>query len=253
MLFFKRVLDVRKPPTVASDRREALRFAVSRQFPIQTVLNIAGRDKSGDPLTNKDGRGWDWPGLLVDISKSGVRIQVPLTVQVRRGDEGLLKLDVEGYKLEVPCAVAHVEEKNDVTWCGLMLTLPTSEIEDSFNQLLDLVALGSSLKLVRPQNPDESGYLLECFEGEISSRLSLWRHKQDRRVSAFEFRMKDCFVRGLEGGADLEFFTGTDATSGRVASQEKGEEIRRLYQWVVLNLSPAVPADAREFLLKSAI
>ena len=31
-----------------------------------------------------------------------------------------------------------------------------------------------------------------------------------------------------------------------------GEEIQRLYQWVVLNLAPAVPADVRDFLQQRA-
>lgn len=253
MLFFKRVLDVRKPPTVSADRRTALRYAVSRQFPMQSVLNITGRDRSGVPLETKEGQGWDWPGLLVDVSKSGALIQVPLTVSVRRGDEGRLKLDVEGYKLELPCQVAHVEERNEVTWCGLTLILPSAAVRSAFCQLLDLVALGSSLKLVRPLSSDGSGYLMERYEGEPSSRLSLWRHKQDLRLSAFEFLLKDCFVRGTESSRELEFYTGSDVTSGRAASLVKGEEIRRLYQWVVLNLAPIVPVDARAFLLKFAL
>ena len=39
-----------------------------------------------------------------------------------------------------------------------------------------------------------------------------------------------------------------EARKAQPATAAQGEEIKRLYQWVVLNLPPAVPADARAFL-----
>jgi hypothetical protein len=252
MLFFKRILDVRKPPTISSDRRVAARFAVSRQFPLQTVLNIAGRDERGEPLKPKSGEGWDWPGRLVDLSVTGARLQVPLTIIVQRDDTGRLRFDLQGHKLEIPCRVAHISDRREYALFGLELNLTSPSKLASYRQLLDLVALGASLKLVKPAARDKSGYLLEQYEGEPASRLSVWRLRTDKTVAAFEFQLKDCFVRGLAENDDLECFAGADATNGRAVTPAQGEEIRRLYQWVVLNLASTVPADVRAFLLKHA-
>jgi hypothetical protein len=253
MLFFKRILDVRKPPAISSDRRGAARFAVSRKFPLQSVLNISGRDEHGQLLKPKSGEGWDWPGRLIDLSTNGARLQVPLTVLVHRDDTGRLRLDLQGHKLEVPCRIAHISDRREYALFGLELNLQAAGTHAAYRQLLDLVALGASLKLVKPSARDKSGYLLEQYAGEPGARLSVWRLRTDKTVAAFEFRLKDCFVRGLAENDDLECFAGTDAETGRAVTPVQGEEIHRLYQWVVLNLSSVVPADVRAFLLRHAI
>jgi hypothetical protein len=178
---------------------------------------------------------------------------VPLTVQVRREDLGRLKIEVQGFKLVIPSRVAHVSERRDSAVFGLALDLRAAGTQAAYAQLIDLVALGSSLKLVRPLSRDKSGYLLEQYAGEPASRLSIWRHRENRGVSAFEFLLKDCFVRGIEDNNDVECFAGADPAKGRAVTPAQGDEIRRLFQWVVLNLAAVVPADARAFLLKHAL
>lgn len=253
MLFFKRILDVGTIPAHPAERRVATRFSVNREFPIQAVLNIAGRDEHGVPLKPRDREGWDWPGRLVDLSTTGTRLQVPLTVLVQREDPGRLKLDVQGYKLEIPCYIKHVTERKDSNVLGLGLDLRDPATQAAYRQLIELVALGASLKLVRPLKSDQSGYLLEEYAGEPASHLSVWRQKKDRELTAFEFLLKDCFVRGLRGTHRLECFAGTDAGTGRAVTPAQAAEIQRLYQWVVLNLARVVPADVRAFLLKHAL
>ncbi|HEY8996150.1 MAG TPA: PilZ domain-containing protein [Lacunisphaera sp.] len=253
MLFFKRILDIRKPPAISTERRVATRFAVSRQFPLQTMLNIAGRDEHGQLLKPKGGEGWDWPGRLVDLSVTGARLQVPLTVIVQRDDTGRLRFDLQGHKFEVPCRIAHISDRRDYALFGLELNLTAAGTYSAYRQLLDLVALGSSLKLVKPLARDKSGYLLEQYAGEPASRLSVWRLRADKTIAAFEFQLKDCFVRGLAENDDLECFVGADAAKGRAVKPAQSEEINRLYQWVVLNLASTVPADVRAFLLRHAI
>lgn len=251
MLFFKRILDTRKSEA-PSDRRGGSRYAVHPGFPVQTVLNIAGRDELGQPLESKNDEGWDWTSRLIDLSFSGARVQVPRTIAAERGDPCRLKIDVQGYELEVPGRVAHIAERRDSFLFGLALDLGASRTQAAYRQLVELVALGSTLKLLRPLQPDDSGYLVEEYAGEPASRLLIWRSMAGREVSAFEFQLKDCTVRGLAGREGVECFPGVDATTTRQASGQKGEEIRRLYQWVVLNLAPAVPADVRDFLQRHA-
>ena len=247
MLFFKRILDVKKT-AAPSERRVAARYAVLPGFPLKTVLNIVGRDELGQPLTGRGGEGTDWTGRLINLSSTGARVQMPHTVLAQRGDACRLKLDMQGYVLVVPGTIAHVAERRDSLVFGLALDLEASLTAAAYGQLVELVALGSTLKLVKPLQPDASGYLVEQYEGEPSSRLVIWRQMVGREVAAFEFQMKDCVVRGLAGREGLECFTGTSTTGVKAATGAKGEEILRLYQWVVLNLAPAVPADVRDFL-----
>jgi len=254
MLFFKRILDGRKDPGApVANRRVAARFVVHRQFPVKAVLMIAGRDEAGALLKPDDREGWDWPGRLVNLSTTGARMQVPRSVIVHRDDLGRLKLDVQGYQLEIPCRIAHVVEQRDSYIFGLALDLGDADVKAAYHQLIDLVAMGSSLKLVKKPKPDESGYLLEQYAGEPATCLSVWRQPAGRVVTAFEFLLKDCFVRGLAADDRLECFTGTEKATARTVTAAQAEEIKRLYQWVVLNLAPAVPAEVRAFLLKHAM
>jgi hypothetical protein len=244
MLFFKRILDVKKNEA-SSERRVAARYAVLPGFPLKTVLSITGRDDLGQPLK---GEGTDWTGRLINLSATGARVQMPRTVIAQRDDKCGLKLDIQGYELIVPGVIAHVAERRDSLVFGLGLDLEASRTAAAYRQLVELVALGASLRQVKPLQPDPSGYLVEQFAGEPSSRLVVWRQMAGRDVAAFEFQLKDCLVRGLAGRAGLECFTGTDSATARPASGAKAGEILRLYQWVVLNLAPAVPADVRDFL-----
>ncbi|MFZ5495964.1 MAG: PilZ domain-containing protein [Verrucomicrobiota bacterium] len=248
MLFFKRILDV-KNSKASSERRGGSRYVVQPGFPVKTALNITSRDEFGEPIPAQS---MDWVSRLVDLSAAGARVQVPRTVVAQRGDACRLKIDVQGYLLEVPAAIAHVADRRDSFLFGLALDLGASRTQAAFRQLVELVALGSTLKQLRPLQPDASGYLVEEYTGEPSSRLVIWRQLVGREVAAFEFQLKDCLVRGLSGRDGVECFPGTEAAGARRATGAKGEEIRRLYQWVVLNLAPAVPADVRDFLQRHA-
>ncbi|RXK54954.1 PilZ domain-containing protein [Oleiharenicola lentus] len=251
MLFFKRILEVTKSAS-ASDRRGGARYAVKPGFPIKTVLNILGRDEQGHLLQSRDGQGWDWTGRLLDISFSGARMQMPRTVAAMRGDCCHLKIDVQGYEVTVPAKIAHIADRRDSFVFGLSLNTPASASAPAFHQLVELIALGATLQPVRPIQPDDSGYLVEEYAGELGSRLVIWRHLAGRDVAAFEFKLKDCLVRGLAGRNQLECLSGGQEAGARPVSGPKGEEIQRLYQWVVCNLAPAVPADVCEFLRKRA-
>lgn len=251
MLFFKRILEANKT-TAPSDRRGGSRYAVHPGFPVKTMLNLVGRDELGQPLPAHDGEGRDWTGRLINLSDTGARVQMPLTVLAQRDDTCRLKIDVQGYELAVPGHIAHVAERRDSLVLGLALDLAHSRTATAYRQLVELVALGSTLKVLRPLQPDSSGYLVEEYAGEPASRLVVWRQMVGREVAAFEFQLKDCLVRGLAGRDGVECYPGIEAAGARQAAGAKAEEIRRLYQWVVLNLAPAVPADVREFLQRHA-
>jgi hypothetical protein len=252
MLFFKRILDVKKSDTAPSERRGNERYAVLPDFPVKTVINIISRDDFGQPIKTRNGEGTDWTGRLINLSSAGARVQLPRTISALRGDPCLLKIDVQGFELSVPGKVAHVAERRDSFVFGLALNLEASPAQLAFRQLVELVALGATLKQVRPPQPDASGYVVEQYAGDPASRLTIWRHLVGREVAAFEFQLKDCAVRGVAGRDGIECFASVDTAHSAPVKGAREDEIQRLYQWVVLNLAAAVPADVREFLQRHA-
>lgn len=251
MLFFKRILDTTKAEA-PTDRRGATRYAVAATFPMNAVLNTVGRDEMGLLLKPKDGEGWDWKGRVINLSSGGARMQLPPTVHAQRGDACRLKFDLQGYVLTVPGKIAHISDRHDSFLYGIQFDLSDAATAHAYRQLLELVALGAALKPTKPTQADESGYLVEEYAGDEASSLVVWRDIVGRTVAAFDFRLRDYHVRGLADKAELQYLVGADRDKARTAPPAQGAEIRRLFVWVVPNLSADVPADVRDFLAKFA-
>jgi len=251
MLFFKRILKASKVDE-PQDRRGGQRYAVTARFPVSAVFNAVGRDEQGQPLSDRGGQGWDWAGKLLNLSVSGARLQVPPTVTAIRGDACRLKLDLEGYVLTIPGQVAHITELRDSYIYGLALNTREEVVGPAYQQLLELVAVGATLKQTKPPTPDPSGYLLEQYEGDYGSRLDVWRDLVGRTVAAFDFQLKECHMRGLAGQTRLQCLLGADVAQALPANETQADEMERLFHWVVPNIANTVPADVREILEKFA-
>ena len=251
MLFFKRILKEPEPEPVEEvpppvERRKWPRFKVHPDSPLKIVLSIVGRDESGAPMSNSR-HGWNWRGRLLDCSEQGVRLQMGPVVKAVIGDGGELTLEMEDFHLTVPCHIANIVEQPAGLVFGLQHDIEDEADWQAFRQLLEIMALGSTLKRqFKRTKPDESGYLVEQYASDRPARLTIWRHEQDQSVGAFEFLLKDSLVRGA-AGSELQYLAGADGASAATSAQ--AGEIRRLFRWVVPNMSPAVPADVRKFLL----
>lgn len=252
MQFFKRILKEEEPATTAAEvareeRRDRQRYAINPNFPLKAVLSFIGRDANGELLSTKR-TGWDWKGRLVDFSEQGARMQLAPSASATRGDTCDLKLGLEGFDLVVPCHVTNIREVDGSIHYGLKHDITDEATATGYRQLLDIVALGATLKpQFKKPKPDESGYLVEQYASDQPSRLSIWRYQKDRAVAAFEFLLKDCLVRAAEGHR-MEYLVGPNVAEARQASGLKTGEIHRLFHWVVPNLPPTVPPDVRAFL-----
>jgi hypothetical protein len=251
MLFFRRIL-MGGAKRRGSERRSAPRYAVSSDFPIKAVLNAAGRDLKGQPLTAKGGGGWDRDATVVDLSLSGAHLHAPHRIEPTRDDPCTVKLDLEGYRLELPGRIAHVERTSEEVVFGIAFEFADEVQRHAYDQLLDLVAFGAGLRPAGPAKPGSDGLIHERHEGDGSSQLDVWREAAGRKVTAFEFQLKDCTVRGRTGvpGIDCLKGAGNDVAP---ANHEEAAEILRLFQWVVLNLSRDVPPDVRACLIEHAL
>lgn len=247
MLFFKRIL---KEPEVAvnstspAERRTIPRFAINPQFKLKAMLGFTKRNDTQSPKGNTR-PAWNWQCRILDCSEQGVRIMMDPAFKVQARDLCDLKLSVEGFELTIPCHIANIREEAEGLIFGLKHDIEAEKMWNAYWQLLEVVALGSTLKLHRrTTKPDESGYLVEQYVNNRPAHLTIWRHPANQAVAAFEFRLKDNLVRAAVG-QKTAYLTGAAA---RPATAAQALEIQRLFQWVVLNLSAAVPDDVRAFL-----
>jgi hypothetical protein len=243
MLFFKRILQ--EPAEsgraiVRKERRSDRRLAIGLEFPLHAVLCF---DRHGGTVAPMSPRGWDWPGRLLNCSEVGARILLGPGALAAHGDFCDLRLDLEGFRLTVPTRITNTRVERDGIHFGLKHDIERAAVAIAYRQLLEIVALGATLKLhSRTTKPDDSGYLMEQYAGGRQSRLTVWREKSDRKVTAFEFLLKDCLVRAAKG-QPVEYLT-----NARPATPAKTVEIKRLFGWVMPNLAPTVPDDVRDFL-----
>ncbi len=243
MLFFKRILKEPEPvPQV--ERRSSKRYIVNPRFPLKALLSFIGRADTGAPMRHAR-PGWNWKGRLIDCSEQGVRIQLGPAIKVKARDLCDLTLTVEDFELTVPCHITNIREQTEGLVFGLKHDIEDETTWSAYRQLLEVLALGSTLKAqTKPLQPDPSGYLVEHYVSTRPARLSIWRHRADESVAAFEFQLKDNVVR-VAAGHEVQYLTGADA---RPATAAKALEIQRLFNWVVPNIAAAVPEEVREFL-----
>jgi len=249
MLFFKRILKEPEPAEAAVprvERRSTKRYLVNPQFPLRAVLSFIGRDESGAPMSNTR-QGWNWKGRLIDCSEQGVRMQMGPALKVEAREMCDLKLTLDDFQLTIPCHIANIRENPEGLVFGLKHDIEDDSTRTAYGQLIEILALGSTLKQTgKAAKPDESGYLVERYASDRPARLSLWRYPADGSVAAFEFQLKDNLVRAA-AGQGMEYFTG-EGDEARAATAAKSLEIQRLFSWVVPNLAAAVPDDVRDFL-----
>lgn len=247
MLFFKRILkepELTESAAPLAEQRSMPRYEISPRFRLKASLSFASR---GDTRSTKGNTrpAWHWKCRLLDCSEQGVRIQMDPALKVRARDLCDLRLKVEEFELTIPCHIANIRESPEGLVFGLKIDPADESTWNAYWQLLEVVALGSSLRLHRSSSrPDASGYLVEHYANNRPARLSIWRHPATRAVMAFEFLLKHYLVRAA-AGQPLECLTGPAA---RPATTTKALEIQRLFQWVVPNLSADVPDDVRDFL-----
>lgn len=256
MAFFHRILQ-EPPPAAPSaggvsgglpavERRRAARFPVSPGFPLRAVLNYIGRDDTGAPMSQSR-HGWHWKGRLIDCSELGARMQLGPGHRAIIGESCDLRLSVQDFEVVVPCQITHRRANAEGVVFGLRHEVDDPAVARDYRQLVEVIALGSTLRLrTRSPQPDESGYIVERYASSRPSALTVWRNPSGGAVSAFEFILRDCMVR-VALGQGTEYFSG-DATGAHRASSARCLEIHRLFQWVVANLTDAVPEDVRDFL-----
>ncbi len=257
MLFFKRILNFRRDALAKlRDKRKSKRYPVGPAFPLKATVNLVGRDTLGRTGGATRGTGCDWSGRLANVSSNGVLVQLPPAATTVREEQSELKLSLETHLLLIPCTVAHFRSNNSHSLCGLALQFGDFTVQKAFLQLVEAVSMGASFTSVEPtglmRNP--SGLAGEQYCADNKAMLTAWRRSKTGELDSFELVVGEHCVRGEAAAATLEVYARQKGNSQDkvLLSAVVDDEVRRLFRWVLPNLSKAVPADLRKLMERLA-
>lgn len=250
MLLFRRIFDFQKKDIQQFvDQRLNRRYTPGRLFPLRAIILDGLRDI---------------PVRIHDLSASGIGLLTSRDDAAPIGQERQIRLSLGPHILDVKGHATHARPRGDEMLCGMSLAFDDFTRLKSYLQLLQPVAIASTLQTVDPARvpQNEPQFLKQVYRGESDSVLSIWLEKKlGTPLHSFEFRMRDYFVRAEVSVGMLEVFLREQIESthkGKITtpvfdtSGAATEEIRQLFRWVVPNLPPEIPDDVRVFMQKVA-
>lgn len=250
VLLFRRIFDFQKRDVQqAVEQRLNRRYVPGRQFPLRATL------RQGGAAT---------PARIHDLSTTGVALVVDPAAAPPTGGATELRLELDSHRLDLRGHAAHLRPVGEEVLCGLSLAFDDFTGLKSYLQLLQPVAIGSTLVAVEAARvqQNEPRFIKQVFRGESDSVLSVWLEKRlGTPLHSFEFRMHDYFVRAEAAVGVLEVFLreqidaihkGKITTPVFDTSGGATEEIRQLFRWVVPNMPPEIPDDVRQFMHRMA-
>lgn len=242
MRLFKSILEAEPAALTADEKRKLPRYPLGDDFIFRTKLT----------LFQTGGKGKDWSATPVNLSVTGASVQVSMAAVAFQREQCRLKFSHGDYLLDLPATIAHFRCYSQYSLCGIIFNFPDEEARQSYLQLLEPVAIGSSLKAAHVDQ-DAPGRPKEKYTaGNGSVALTVWRNEPENSIISFDFRMRQYGVSWMKGLAELEVYgLATDESAVEQIlslSEEQNEEVRWLFCLAVPNLSKAVPLDVRKFL-----
>ena len=248
MLIFRRIFNFEQAKVEQLEKRLNQRYVPGPSFPLQATLHYGGRDFSAK---------------ILDIASNGVGVLVAPGTALAAGHHLRLSLMLEKHRLEIDARIAHLNPRENGIYLGLGLLFGEFELQKSFLQLMQPVAIGQSLQPMSADRviQDEPELTKQIYIGEPDSLLSIrMENKPGLPLHSFDFRMHDYFCRGVmqKGQTDIYPLESIDPYGARLTNpvfETSGglhDEIQQLFRWVVPNLTSVIPENAREFLKKFA-
>jgi len=244
MLPFSHILDFDESQLQEVERRREQRYVPGRPFRLQATIDVDGEPRIAQ---------------IMDLSPGGAGLKV-FGPSYQRGTEAKLHLMVDDVWLEFRCRIAHVRAMTAGSRLGLTACFADFAEKKAYLQLLQPVAIGS---VFRPVPADDirqldPGLHKLVFSGRPGAELNVWcQGDAYGPPQSFLWQLDDYLVRGALGGEEMQIFSSkfmvvpskkNPGPSFRKLSPKIREEIRRLFQWTMLNLSKEVPAEIRTFL-----
>jgi hypothetical protein len=259
---FKHILDLKRAALARlRDKRKAKRYQVGVGFPLRATITLPDVDtmgKRGDDAKKAGAGGRDWSGVPVNVSESGLSIQLPPAAVCARGHDTLVVLSLDGHQIQLPATVAHFRIQAASAFCGLKLEVKDASQRKAYLQLVEIIAMGSTFAAGKKPGglKPRSGKAVEQYVSSLKAKLTAWRDTATGKLDSFEMVMNSHCVRGIVGRPSLEIFSDKkesdrmawSAPSFGSSAGVENPEVRQLYRWVVFNLPKAVPNDLREVL-----
>jgi hypothetical protein len=256
---FKHILDFKRNTlAMLRDKRKAKRYYVGPAFPLKATVVLPDTDTTGrkSKTPGKPEQGRNWGGSLFNMSNVGLSLQLPPAAVAKRGEETVVTLSLDGHEVKLPCTIAHFRVQNSTAYCGLSLVVDDLTQRKAYLQLLEAVAIGSTLAPAEGISHHRPGLRSERYKSAKPAILTAWRTEEKGELAGFELVMGDHCLHGEAGHAALQIFSSKadgsrkawSAPSFAVSEGIENEELRKLFRWIALNLPRAVPTDLREMM-----
>jgi hypothetical protein len=197
---------------------------------------------------------------IKDLSSTGVGFGLPTsTHSLAAGQTCVVRLGIEDLMLELNAKLSRVRDTNTGSTIGADLTNNDHPTRRNLVQLLEPIEIGASLQPIdstsRPQTEPDLVAPRCC--SSASTALTVWRQLIDQKITGFEWRLHDFYVRSGAIAPELTIYVSGPAgvSSGANvglpplrSSSEDSTEVRRLFDWILPNLNSELPIDIREFL-----
>jgi len=248
VLLFRRLFDFGEEGLKQRELRLNQRYTPGAGFPLRAALSCDGRS---------------CPGLLQNISGSGLGLLVDRAATVTADQAVTVELELDGNRIDLPARLAYVAPQDDGILCGVGFVFDDFQRQKAYVQLMQPIAIGRSLRPVPAERvgQNEPQFVKQVFRGEYATTLTVWlAPTAGTPMHSFEFRMDEYFCRADLASGRLESYAleAADSHKGKLsnpvfdASGGLNDEIRRLFRWLVPNLSPAVPDEVRAALQRFA-
>lgn len=246
VLLFKRILDFKQAAlNRLRNKRKGDRYRVGPGFPLKGTVSLRGGAATA----------CDWSGAAANLSTHGASLLLPSAAATTRGERTSLRLTIDQYAFQLPCAVAHFRVLPTHAVCGLTLEPSGFPEQKAYFQLLEAVRIGAAMAPVKAPAFARCppGLSLEQFRADSKSRLNVWHQTDGREIDSFELVIDQHCLRGEAASQKLEISTRAPAKPGKAAPADNlsagvTDEVRQLFRWVVLNFTSAVPADVQGFM-----
>ncbi len=237
------------------DKRKSRRYPVGAGFPLKATLTLVGADPRGKRVLEA---AREWAGPLANFSNGGICVLLPPSALTVRGEETTVHLSLEEHRLSIPCRVAFLRVYTAHAACGLQLEFRDEATHNAYLQLFEAVVIGATLAPVsRGKSARPSGGLIrEQYKSDNGTQLTVWRKAEARALDCFEFAVGNHCLRGESDSKHLTVFNRrakpataqADPAAHDTLLHESAIELRRLFRYIVPNLTKAVPNDVRQFL-----
>lgn len=250
MLLFRRIFNFEKAQVARmTEQRLNRRYTPGATFPLQAMLQLAGRN---------------WPARVPNLSGNGIGLLLAdREARAAVDQDGRVLLTLGDHRLELDGRIAHAAPHDGGLYCGVGLKFGDFLGQKAYLQLLQPVVIGQSLRPVPAgvvmQN--EPQFIKQVFHSDTDAMLTAWLDKSPGTpLHSFEFQMHDYFCRADMRSGVLEAYRreATDSHKGKLTnpvfdtSGGLNEELRRMFRWILPNLSPEVPDDVRALLQRFA-